>query len=135
MNSTDQIARSETSTPARRRTCVIVDDEQRGRDSLSGILKRHFPELQEVGQAVSVDESVALIENIRPDLIFLDIEIIGGTGFDVLDRLGQSYPMIVITTAYASYREESESYPNTRFLMKPIGISALREALRGVTDE
>ncbi len=134
MNTTNQPDRSESPTPVRQRTCVIVDDEQRGRETLSGILKRHFPELQEVGQAVSVDESVTLIENAKPDIIFLDIEIIGGTGFDVLDRLDLSYPTVVITTAYASYQSEAARYPNTWFLMKPIGISALREVLRDVTE-
>jgi two-component system LytT family response regulator len=134
MNSTNQSTRIETATRSPQRTCVIIDDEQRGCETLSGILKRHFPELLEVGQAASVDDSVALIESTRPDIIFLDIEIIGGTGFDVLDRLDPSLPIIVITTAYSNYRQEATRYPNTWFLMKPIGISALRVALRDATD-
>ncbi len=132
MNSADQFALSAASTPSRQSTCVIVDDEQRARDTLSGILKRHFPELLEVGQAASVDESVALVKSTRPDIIFLDIEIVGGTGFDVLDKLDTSYPLTVITTAYSNYEAESLRYPNTWFLMKPISISALREVLRDV---
>lgn len=134
MNSQNLSPQTETPTPARQRTCVIVDDEQRGRETLSGILKRYFPELHEIGQAVSVDESVALIENGRPDIIFLDVEIIGGTGFDLLDRLALSHPIIVITTAYANYQQEASRYPNTWFLMKPIAISALRAALRDAPD-
>lgn len=111
------------------RTAVIIDDEQRGRMFLSTILAKHFPGIEEVGQAKSVDESIALIEGTTPDIIFLDIEIIGGTGFDVLTRILAGRHLIVFISAYANYREEADRYPNSRFLLKPISIGMLREAL------
>jgi two-component system, LytTR family, response regulator len=118
---------SVSSSPSR--TCVIIDDEKRGREFLSNILSRHFPEIKELGQAKSVAESITLIETTKPDIIFLDIEIIGGTGFDVLDRIAAGPAHIVFITAFANYRKESERYPNARFLLKPIGIPGLREVL------
>jgi two-component system, LytTR family, response regulator len=124
-----------SSPPAPARTCVIIDDEKRGREYLSNILSRHFPEIREVGQAKSVDEGIALIESAQPDIIFLDIEIIGGTGFDVLDRVQDGCFVVVFITAYANYRNETDRYPNARFLLKPIGIAGLKEALDSFNRE
>ena len=125
----DQSSTPISTPPPSPRTCVIIDDEKRGREFLSTILSRHFPEIREVGQAKSVDESVALIESTRPDILFLDIEIIGGTGFDVLESIRQESHLVVFITAYANYRKEADRYPNARFLLKPISIAVLREAL------
>jgi two-component system LytT family response regulator len=111
------------------RTAVIIDDEQRGRTFLSTVLSKHFPEIKEVGQAKSVDESIALIDSTKPDIVFLDIEIIGGTGFEVLNRIAAGPYFVVFISAYANYREEADRYAHSRFLLKPISIGMLREAL------
>ena len=123
------------STPARcPRSCVIVDDERRGREFLANILSSHFPEISLAGQAQSVEEAVALIASIKPDIVFLDIEIIGGTGFDVLDRIGDERQAIVFISAHAHYQEESARYPHAGFLLKPVSILDLRAVLK-ICDE
>lgn len=113
----------------KQRTCVIIDDEQRGREYLSGLLARHFPEIREEGQAVSVNESIALIDGTRPDVVFLDIELIGGTAFDVLDKIDTPPSVIIFTTALSNYRTETRRFSGARFLLKPISIADLRSAL------
>lgn len=113
----------------KQRTCVIIDDEQRGREYLSGLLARHFPEIREEGQAVSVNESIALIDGTRPDVVFLDIELIGGTAFDVLDKIDTPPSVIIFTTALSNYRNETRRFRGARFLLKPISMTDLRGAL------
>lgn len=117
------------SIPVRTRSCVIIDDEAHSRQFLSGLLARHFPQIREVGQAASVEESVKLIAATIPDILLLDIEIIGGSGFDVLDRI-ECHPISVIfVTAYSNYQNETARFPAGRLLLKPVSLAALREAL------
>ncbi len=109
--------------------CVIVDDEEGTRETLVKILAKYCPWVEVVGEADSVESGVQGIAACKPDLVLLDIEIIGGTGFDVLDRIGEGCLGIVFITAHNKYRKEALRYPNSRFLVKPISIAALRNAL------
>ncbi len=111
--------------------CVIVDDEEYARDMLKHLLEKYTPFAEVVAEAGSVNGAVEAIRTKSPDVVFLDIEIIGGTGFDVLDRISTGHFITVFTTAHENYREESGRYRNARFLLKPISIAVLGEALQG----
>jgi two-component system LytT family response regulator len=117
----------EASEPRRR--CVVVDDEPLARRCLVALLERHHPFITVAGECDSVEGAIVLIAGTRPDLVFLDIEIIGGSGFDVLDRFPDPFFDTIITTAYVAHRSTARPYPRTRFLLKPIDLLELRKAM------
>ena len=91
-------------------------------------LNEEFPDLLHVGQAGSVDESVALITRTKPDIAFLDIDIIGGTAFDVLERLDVK-PFVIIFTTVTNNPGTKLRLPDVAVLLKPISIDALKKVL------
>jgi len=66
---------------------IIVDDVKANRDSLELLINKYCPTLEVKGKAESIDEAVEVIKKEKPDLVFLDIEMPGGTGFDLLENL------------------------------------------------
>ena len=124
------IAGTGPSPGVKQRTCVIIDDELLARLTLSGILERHFPEIRELGHARTVEQSVALIQAMRPDIVFLDIELIGGTAFAVLDRIAERPFVVVFTTAFNTYGNEIARFPDAHVLLKPVRIGDLRNVLK-----
>ena len=107
---------------------VVVDDEEVARRHLVRLLERH-PELEVIGQAKHGVEAVALIRKLAPDVVFLDIQMPGMDGFEVLRQLDEQ-PLVVFTTAYdeyalAAFRENAVDY-----LLKPIGSEDLDRAVR-----
>jgi two-component system LytT family response regulator len=114
--------------------CVIVEDEINSRILLQEILARYFPELKLQGVASSVDESVQLIDTLKPDLILMDVEITGGTGFDVLDKLTYRQGRVIFITGYEHYAVKAIKYAALDYLVKPISIQELGEALKRIQD-
>ncbi len=129
MNPASSFIETSASSSSKTRTCVIIDDEERGRAYLCALLRRNFPDLLQVGQAVSVVESVALIARTNPDIAFLDVDIIGGTAFDVLERLDPKPFVIICSTSYNNPGSILPP-PGVAILLKPISIDALREVLQ-----
>ena len=80
---------------------IIVDDERLARNELKKLLEQH-PEIQVIDEASNVDEGVEKIDIARPDLIFLDIQMPGKTGFELLAELEKS-PRVIFTTAYDEF--------------------------------
>ena len=77
---------------------IIIDDERLARSELRKLLQ-DFPEIEVVDEAANADEGISKIENHNPDIIFLDIQMPGKTGFDLLSELDRA-PQVVFTTAY-----------------------------------
>ena len=71
----------------RRRTCVIVDDERMARKALKNMLEESCPDVRVIAEADSVESAVECIMRLKPGIVFLDIEIIGGTGSDPSRRI------------------------------------------------
>ena len=82
-------------------TCLIIDDEKLARDLLREYLEA-IPEIELVGEAASGNEAVDKIDKLKPDLIFLDVQMPGLTGFDVLDDITHE-PYVIFVTAYDQY--------------------------------
>ena len=80
---------------------IIIDDERLARTELRKLLQE-FPEIEVEDEAANVDEGISKIENYNPDLIFLDIQMPGKTGFDLLAELDRA-PQVIFTTAYDEY--------------------------------
>ncbi len=112
------------------RTCVIVDDERMARKALKRMLNEACPDVHVIAEADSVENAVECITRLRPEIVFLDIEIIGGTGFDVLDRIPTvNQVCVVFTTAHREYRQRIAD-KNLVCLYKPIVEEMLKQVLR-----
>ena len=106
---------------------LIVDDEPLARRELRRLLAG-FPEVQVAGEAGNIDEGRAAIERLAPDLVFLDIQMPGGSGFDLLAQLDR-VPRIVFTTAYDQYAVKAFDVNALDYLLKPIEPERLAQAL------
>lgn len=108
-------------------TALIVDDERLARLELRRLLAAH-PEVEIVGEARRVEEALELVPKLAPDLIFLDIQMPGMTGFDLLERL-EDIPQIIFTTAYDAYAIRAFEVNALDYLLKPIAPARLAAAL------
>ncbi len=107
---------------------IIVDDERLARNELKKILTE-FPEIEIIDEAVNVQEAVEKIEEAKPDLIFLDIQMPGNkTGFDLLDVLEYT-PKVVFTTAYNEFAIKAFEFNALDYLLKPIETHRLADAI------
>jgi two-component system LytT family response regulator len=106
---------------------LIVDDERIARQELRRLLGAH-PEIEIVGEAKNGEEALALIVQLSPDLLFLDIQMPGMTGFELLDRL-EDVPQVIFTTAYDSFAIKAFEVNALDYLMKPIAPERLAAAL------
>jgi two-component system LytT family response regulator len=107
---------------------LIVDDEPLARRELRRLLK-DIPSMQVVGEAGDIDEARACIEALSPDVVFLDIQMPGGTGFDLLEQLDRA-PRIIFTTAYDQYAVKAFDVNALDYLLKPVEPERLVTALR-----
>jgi two-component system LytT family response regulator len=98
--------------------CLIVDDEQLARELLREYISQR-PELTIIGEASKGKDAVEMIDNLKPDLIFLDVQMPGMTGFDVLDEIEHD-PFVIFTTAYDQYAIRAFEKNAVDYLLKPI---------------
>lgn len=109
---------------------LIVDDEPLARRGVRVCLRR-APDAVVIGEAQSSDEALALVTQLRPDVIFLDVQMPGMDGFGVLERLpSDSRPLVVFLTAHESYALKAFGVHAVDYLMKPIDDARFDDALR-----
>jgi len=106
---------------------VIVDDE--GTETLSKILLKFYKNMEVVGKAFSVKEAIRIIEDTKPNLVFLDIKLPDGRGFDIFKSLDYSDFETIMTTAFDSYALEAYQNDALHYLVKPIDIFELDSAI------
>jgi two-component system LytT family response regulator len=109
---------------------LIVDDEPLARRELRRLLGA-FAAVEVVGEAGNIDEARARIEELAPDVVFLDIQMPGGTGFDLLTQLDR-VPQIIFTTAYDQYAVKAFDVNALDYLLKPIEPERLATALQKI---
>ena len=97
---------------------IIIDDERLARNELKKLLQDHS-DIEIIEEAAIVDDGVEKIENLNPDLIFLDIQMPGKTGFDLLAELEKA-PRVIFTTAYDEYAIKAFEVNALDYLLKPI---------------
>ena len=112
---------------------LIVDDERLAREELKSLLKAH-PGVSVVGEAGTVDEAVAAIESVHPELLFLDVRMPGADGFDLLERLPPPLPRVVFTTAFAEHAVRAFAVNAMDYLLKPIDPDRLAESIGRLED-
>lgn len=110
-------------------TAVAIDDENRGRKSLLAMLEKYCPQVQVIGEACNVAEAIALLQSVQPNILFLDIEMPDGTGFDLLKMMPDLQSEIIFTTAYGHYAINAIRFCALDYLLKPINITELVQAV------
>jgi two-component system, LytTR family, response regulator len=110
---------------------LLIDDERLARVELRALLALH-PEIGIVGEAANATDALALCTRLRPDLLFLDIEMPGSTGFDLLDRLPLPHPHIVFVTAYNAFATRAFEVNALDYLLKPVNPARLAATLARV---
>lgn len=113
---------------------VIIDDEADARDSIKYLIKKNTPDIELLGEAESVALGIKLITEQSPDLIFLDIQMADGTGFDLLDKIEPINVDIIFTTAYDDYALKAFKYSATDYLLKPVDAEELEAALTKIRN-
>lgn len=113
---------------------VIIEDEYHSREFLKTVLTDMLPDLVLVGTADSVPTGVALIDQTAPELVFLDVEMHAGTGFDLLERVRQRNFDVIFTTAYDHYALQAIKFSAVDYLLKPIDLDELQAAVQKVRD-
>jgi two-component system LytT family response regulator len=106
---------------------ILIDDERLARMELRKLLLE-FPEIEVVAEAANANEGMEKIESLRPDLIFLDIQMPGKTGFELLAGL-DSVPYVIFTTAYDEYALKAFEVNALDYLLKPIEPRRLADAI------
>lgn len=106
---------------------MIIDDEPPARRELRRLLTG-FPWVEIVGEAGNVDQATGMVETLSPELLFLDIQMPGGSGFDLLARL-EDVPQVIFTTAYDEHAVRAFKVDALDYLLKPIEPARLAEAL------
>lgn len=107
---------------------IIIDDERLARNELKKLLM-DFPEIEVIAEAANASEGVEKIDSLNPDLIFLDIQMPGKTGFDMLSELERA-PNVIFTTAYDEYALKAFEVNALDYLLKPVEPKRLADALQ-----
>ena len=111
---------------------IIVDDEELAREDLK-VLLQDFSEIEIIGEAETVEETKILIEELNPDLIFLDIQMPGKSGFDMLEEI-QVDSKIIFVTAYDEYAIRAFEVNARDYLLKPVNKGKIRTSNRTTED-
>ena len=109
---------------------IIIDDERLARKELNNLLE-NYPEIEIVDQAVNADEALEKIIQLDPELIFLDIQMPGKTGFELLEEL-EKVPKVIFTTAYDEFAIKAFDVNALDYLLKPIQEERLKDAITKV---
>ncbi len=109
---------------------IIIDDERLARKELITLLENH-PQVEVVDEAVNADEALEKIETHDPDVIFLDVQMPGKTGFELLESM-ERVPQVIFTTAYDEFALKAFDFNALDYLLKPIQAERLSESVQKI---
>ena len=112
---------------------IIVDDERLARNELKRLLE-NFPTIEVIAEASNTEEAGPLVEELKPDVLFLDIQMPGKTGFDLLAELERA-PKVIFTTAYDEFALKAFEVNALDYLLKPIDPKRLADAIQKLQAE
>ena len=110
---------------------IIVDDERLARNELKRLLE-NFPSIEVIGEAANTEEASQLIEELQPDVAFLDIQMPGKTGFEWLEEWDGFLPEIIFTTAFDEYALKAFEVNALDYVLKPIELARLSESIQKI---
>lgn len=108
---------------------VVIEDEEHSRRMLLVMLKEHCRQIQVVGEANSVKSGLAAISDVKPQLVFLDIELQSETSFEILEQIPEINFELIFTTAFDHYALKAIKFCAIDYLLKPIDVDELRMAV------
>lgn len=112
-------------SPSKTLTCIIVDDEAVSRETLENYIQKYCDAVEIKALCENVEEGLAAIEKHQPDIVFLDIEMPYGDGFDLLDRVPKVNFDVVFITAFSNYAIRALNMSATYYILKPVDIEEL----------
>ena len=112
---------------------LIIDDERLARKELIKLLDE-YKEIEIIGEAVNADDGIEKIKELQPELIFLDVQMPGKTGFEMLEEL-ESVPKVIFTTAHGEFALKAFDVNALDYLLKPIQPDRLTESINKLTQE
>ncbi len=112
---------------------LIIDDERLARTELKRLLTP-FKEIKVVGEAVNADDALEKMQQLKPNLLFLDVQMPGKTGFEMLEEL-DSVPIVIFVTAYDEYALKAFEYNALDYLLKPIEPKRLEETINKLIEK
>ncbi|PUZ29941.1 two component transcriptional regulator, LytTR family [Chitinophaga costaii] len=115
-------------------TAIIIDDELKGRIALRQKISSYCPDVILLGEASDGEEGIQLIEQVQPEVVFLDIEMPRLNGFDMLELLVRKQFNLIFTTAYDHYAIKAIRYAAFDYLLKPVDIEELRAAIDRIAE-
>ena len=114
-------------------TAVLIDDDVNLREGMRGLLSLYAPDITIIGEADSVASGVEILNKLNPQIVFLDIQMNDGTGFDILEKLseinGKVTSHVVFVTAYEHYAIKAFRFSALDFLLKPVGPDELEKVI------
>ncbi len=108
---------------------ILVDDEQKATETLKMMLEEYCPDIEITGTANSAIEGVKEINSKKPDLVFLDVQMPNGTGFDLLESIPERKFDVIFVTAYNEYAIKAFKYSAIDYILKPVEINELITAV------
>lgn len=115
-------------------TALIIDDESDGRDALTLILDKYCPEIEIIGVCETPLHGIQAIQELKPDLVFLDIQMPGMSGFDVLQQVSPVNFEVIFVSAHDQYAIKAIKFSALDYLLKPVDVDDLNHALQKVKE-
>src|ERR1700752_2887757 len=113
---------------------IIVEDEPKNLKVLQNLVAEYCPQLQLVGSASTVESAHEIILKENPDLLFLDIELLYGNAFDLLDKLKPVKFEVIFVTAFNDYALKALKYSALDYLLKPVSLEELKTAVQKAVE-
>jgi len=113
---------------------IIIEDEISAREVLKAYLRKHCPQIELKGEAIDARQGIALIHELKPQLVFLDVELPFGNAFDVLDGTRDVYFETIFVTAFSEYSLKALNQSAAYYLLKPVSIEELIIAVNKVQE-
>lgn len=114
-------------------TALLIDDDANLRNGMKSLLTRYAPEIKIIGEADSVKSGITAMQELEPQVVFLDIQLGDGTGFDILEEIaqkrGKSTSHIVFITAHEQYAVKAFRFSALDFLLKPVDPEELEKVV------
>ena len=114
---------------------IVVDDEAKSRNTLIASIKKYTPSIEVIADAASVVEALKKIKNLKPDLLFLDVQLPDGSGFDILELLPNFNFKIIFVSAYDKYAIHAFKFSAIDYLLKPVEPDMLVKAIEKTVKE
>lgn len=119
-------------------TAILVDDDSNLREGMKALLSRYAPEIRILGEAENVSDAVSVIDRLNPQVVFLDIQLADGTGFDILEKLteknGKIASQVVFITAHEQYAIKAFRFSALDFLLKPVDPEELQKVIEKIKN-